>query len=164
MAKRDKKNKDRNMATDNAATDPSALELELKELIGARGVGSSWGDSMVGWCTKSLIHLIRADPDSPERRILSVWGTGVVRMLLVGLMDRNEVLPPVFCRWLQDNILPAIFDDSAGDGIIVTKHPDVAQLLLRCLLQTASVVQAAVVVEGGAVAKRKAGKKRARKM
>lgn len=128
------------MEGETESTSNPELEGELVELLGARA-GGEWSANIVGWCTKSLVHLIRTDPESPERRLLSVWGAGVTKMLLVGLLKRKEILPVSLCVWLRDNIVPALFDDTAEDGVVVTMHADLVHLLLQCLLQTMQVVE-----------------------
>ena len=120
-----------------ASTDE--LFEELRGLIHNAGGGGGgqrcllpFADQLLVWCTRAGQWMFHADTMR-----FTAWGGPTIKVALAALLEyENDRLPTELMCWVRDRVLPAIFVDSP----LTPLHQEIAHIMLKCLLQPATIV------------------------
>lgn len=101
------------------------LDLQLDNITHNRTRGVA---DVVPWCQKAAAYMFR---DEESRKVITEWGVGVLRTLLLFALDNNDVISPVMIEWIKEHLMPCLFIDESGG--IESRHPELTYLLLRAV-------------------------------
>ena len=107
------------------------LRQELDELLqqdtsSSAAKGGCGLNALLGWC-KSAAGCLFVGSESPK---LTDWGIACLRLLLPVVMDHKEGLPPAFCQWLQEHVVPSLFAEAGN-----VEYNDLTLILVRGLFK-----------------------------